>query len=273
MICTKCGFQNPDGVRHCANCGSSLNAGSGVPQSVSTCPKCGHKLPVRSAKFCAFCGNPVGAADTQTGAPLFVGKAEFNKTEGEMRVFRNRIEYRPQFNKIFLILRNSIREEGTTVFDIRNIRLCYYQGHGMYLEMYTGEIVTFFLKDLSNRDLINLLVTVDSLLDHRAAKKADVTSMMDHYSFVMKIESCVEIKDMGTALVGSVKKGTVRKNAMVSVISEQNEDKGAFILREIAVKKVPADSASEGDTDVALLIFCPINYFNQGDCVCIKNTP
>jgi len=55
VLCPKCGFQNPQTTKFCGNCGTSLQAPSGI-----TCPKCG-TANASGAKFCANCGNPLQA--------------------------------------------------------------------------------------------------------------------------------------------------------------------------------------------------------------------
>jgi membrane protease subunit (stomatin/prohibitin family) len=55
VLCPKCGFQNPQTTKFCGNCGTSLQAPSGI-----TCPKCG-TTNASGAKFCANCGNPLQA--------------------------------------------------------------------------------------------------------------------------------------------------------------------------------------------------------------------
>jgi membrane protease subunit (stomatin/prohibitin family) len=55
VLCPKCGFQNPQTTKFCGNCGTSLQAPSGI-----TCPKCG-TANAAGAKFCANCGNPLQA--------------------------------------------------------------------------------------------------------------------------------------------------------------------------------------------------------------------
>jgi membrane protease subunit (stomatin/prohibitin family) len=55
VICPNCGFQNPQNMKFCGNCGKSLQVQPGV-----TCPKCG-TVNAASAKFCSNCGNPLQA--------------------------------------------------------------------------------------------------------------------------------------------------------------------------------------------------------------------
>jgi membrane protease subunit (stomatin/prohibitin family) len=55
VLCPKCGFQNPQTTKFCGNCGTSLQAPSGI-----TCPKCG-TVNASGAKFCSNCGKPLQA--------------------------------------------------------------------------------------------------------------------------------------------------------------------------------------------------------------------
>ena len=49
MRCVSCGFENPEGVKFCEECGTKF---------VSLCPSCGHELRP-TAKFCGECGAPL----------------------------------------------------------------------------------------------------------------------------------------------------------------------------------------------------------------------
>ena len=46
MQCVSCGFENPEGIKFCEECGTKF---------VSLCPSCGHELRP-TAKFCGECG-------------------------------------------------------------------------------------------------------------------------------------------------------------------------------------------------------------------------
>src|SRR5262245_17364279 len=49
MRCASCGFENPEGLKFCEECGTKL---------VRACPSCGHELRP-AAKFCGECGAPL----------------------------------------------------------------------------------------------------------------------------------------------------------------------------------------------------------------------
>lgn len=53
LCCTNCGYQNPDGVRFCQECGSKLGAGKVV------CQGCGYENP-SGTRFCGGCGQKTG---------------------------------------------------------------------------------------------------------------------------------------------------------------------------------------------------------------------
>jgi hypothetical protein len=55
-VCRQCSTQNPDGVRFCNGCGSTLAQG---------CSKCGSRLGP-GARFCESCGAPVGVQPVPT---------------------------------------------------------------------------------------------------------------------------------------------------------------------------------------------------------------
>jgi hypothetical protein len=46
MKCSKCGFENPEGIKFCGECGAKLEM---------TCPKCNFSNPPQF-KFCGECG-------------------------------------------------------------------------------------------------------------------------------------------------------------------------------------------------------------------------
>ena len=48
MKCPKCQAENPDGVKFCGECGSSVS-------TELTCPRCGHEN-LGGVKFCHECG-------------------------------------------------------------------------------------------------------------------------------------------------------------------------------------------------------------------------
>src|SRR5215472_14635956 len=47
--CSKCGFENPDTMKFCGNCGNAL---------ASRCPRCGFENPA-PFRFCGQCGAPL----------------------------------------------------------------------------------------------------------------------------------------------------------------------------------------------------------------------
>src|SRR5262245_18780335 len=49
MHCASCGFENPEGMNFCDECGAKL---------VPTCPSCGQELRP-TAKFCGKCGSSI----------------------------------------------------------------------------------------------------------------------------------------------------------------------------------------------------------------------
>src|SRR5262245_56042338 len=63
MRCASCGFENPEGMKFCEECGTKL---------VRACPSCGQQVRP-TAKFCGECGAPLLAqsATTQSRRELF----------------------------------------------------------------------------------------------------------------------------------------------------------------------------------------------------------
>src|SRR5262245_16369797 len=52
MRCVSCGFENPQEIKFCHECGSALK---------NRCPSCGSENPL-SGKFCGECGTAIGIA-------------------------------------------------------------------------------------------------------------------------------------------------------------------------------------------------------------------
>src|SRR5215469_13871124 len=48
-LCSKCGFENPDAMKFCGNCGTAL---------ASRCPRCSFENPA-PFRFCGQCGGPL----------------------------------------------------------------------------------------------------------------------------------------------------------------------------------------------------------------------
>ena len=53
LICPGCGYQNPEGVKFCQECGAKLG-------SAAACPSCGQANPP-GTRFCGGCGQRLGA--------------------------------------------------------------------------------------------------------------------------------------------------------------------------------------------------------------------
>jgi hypothetical protein len=68
MRCSKCGFENPDGMKFCGQCTHSL---------ALTCPKCRFENPP-GFKFCGQCTEPLAASEAKVGSPLRMGEAVAN---------------------------------------------------------------------------------------------------------------------------------------------------------------------------------------------------
>ena len=49
---------------------------------------------------------------------------------------------------------------------------------------------------------------------------------------------------------------------------ENDESKGSFVVKSLAVNKAIATRACAGDNDVALLLYCPPAFIKSGDKAC-----
>ena len=79
MRCSKCGFENPDGMKFCGQCTAPL---------ALICPKCRSENPPEF-KFCGQCTTPLTSGTSKAGLakiPVTVRKAEANLAlEGERK--------------------------------------------------------------------------------------------------------------------------------------------------------------------------------------------
>src|SRR5690349_18992057 len=57
--CSKCGFENPEGMKFCGNCGAAL---------AGRCSRCGAENPA-PFKFCGQCGGPLHSAEAAEPHP------------------------------------------------------------------------------------------------------------------------------------------------------------------------------------------------------------
>jgi hypothetical protein len=53
LACPSCGYQNPEGVKFCQECGTKLGSGAEL------CPSCGQENPP-GTRFCGGCGAKIG---------------------------------------------------------------------------------------------------------------------------------------------------------------------------------------------------------------------
>jgi class 3 adenylate cyclase len=77
MRCTKCGFENPDGMKFCGQCTNPL---------VVICPRCHFENPP-GFKFCGQCTAPLSASEVKTVPSIRLGEmaADTEVAEGERK--------------------------------------------------------------------------------------------------------------------------------------------------------------------------------------------
>jgi Double zinc ribbon len=66
MRCPSWGFDNPEGLKCCGECGMAV---------IARCPTCGFANPSR-CKFCGECGAPIGPASRIAGPPTLGSQAQ-----------------------------------------------------------------------------------------------------------------------------------------------------------------------------------------------------
>src|ERR1700732_4463942 len=77
MRCSRCAFENPEGMKFCGQCTNPL---------AQICPKCHFENPP-SFKFCGQCTAPLSAAEVKDAPSLRVGEAgsDADATDGERK--------------------------------------------------------------------------------------------------------------------------------------------------------------------------------------------
>lgn len=65
MRCSKCGFENPGGMKFCGQCTNPL---------ALICPKCNFANPL-GFKFCGQCSAPLSASEAKAALSIRVGEA------------------------------------------------------------------------------------------------------------------------------------------------------------------------------------------------------
>ena len=256
-----------------------------------TCPGCGCTISDPNALFCYGCGrkldsdrnNNSGSQKYRHRTPLKVIKAEkhfgdknigITDTRGLLKLYEDTIEFEKQSVVEIISASNQINKE-TETFNIKDIVNCYssqfaFLMTALVIEFCSGEVIKFvgYTKSKEILDWVRIINAKKKSLDIEKMVN-DPIENYDRFSFVMPIKNMAVVDDHSIAVVGSVLKGSVMVGDMMSIINQSDENKGTFEVRSIAVNKRIAPSASEGDTDTALLIFCPPSYVRQGDKACV----
>src|SRR5437899_658921 len=95
MRCASCGFENPEGVKFCYECGVPLK---------NPCPSCGVENPLQ-AKFCGECGTPLTATQKgkrgngETAKRAKEEKAKWSKGKQPIRTLDSRLRTRDSFRE------------------------------------------------------------------------------------------------------------------------------------------------------------------------------
>src|SRR5712664_4051601 len=77
MRCSKCGFENPEGMKFCGQCTNVL---------VLVCPKCRFENPP-GFKFCGQCTAPLSASEVKAAPSVRIGEvaADAGAVDGERK--------------------------------------------------------------------------------------------------------------------------------------------------------------------------------------------
>src|ERR1700739_4659894 len=75
MHCSKCGFENPEGMKFCGRCTNPL---------ALICPKCRFENPP-GFKFCGQCTEPLSASEVKAAPSIRMSEAPDVGVEGERK--------------------------------------------------------------------------------------------------------------------------------------------------------------------------------------------
>lgn len=287
----KCGHNNPSDAVFCMNCGSRLIESPSASITGTTCPDCGCTIGDPDAVFCYGCGKRLRAESQydsgyqQSGyrTPLKVIKAEKHlgdknigipEARGSLTIYEDALEFGKKSVIETVGASNQISKE-TEIFSIKEIANCYssqfaFLVTALVIEFRSGEVIKFvgYTKTKEILDCVRIINAQMKSIDIEE-KINDPIEDYNRFRFVMPINNIAVVNDRSIAVVGSVLKGSVTTGDMLSIINQDDENKGTFEVRSVAVNKRIAQSASVGDTDTALLIFCPPSYVKHGDKACV----
>ena len=149
MQCPKCHYNNPEGNKFCAECGTKLQ----MAPSTLVCPHCGHTIPADS-KFCPDCGSKIAAQPMQRESVIVI--------ETSRKV---QIHYKPI--------------KGSSLSEYFNSERLDYDAA---LEKYYKEQITI----PKGRSVIQVCDYPDLALGFRLGKERDKVTMIDLSSFDTK---------------------------------------------------------------------------------------
>ena len=246
------------------------------------CPVCGYINSV-DALFCCYCGNSLpsfnGNRQPVTEGDIIMVLDRINLTIGNRRIggakdcgllkiYVDRLKFDRQYERMLGAFSMPAKQMQSIEYYYTDIASCYYSVSRfntpyMTVNMKTGEQLNFSCagRQVEIADAVSYVnqamngVTPQAVVD-------------DGHAFVMTISNCIPIKEQQSAVVGSVVKGSVYIGMNVSVIGSDNEVKGTFEVRSLAVNKMIAQQAFEGNQDVALLLPCHASVVRFGDRIC-----
>lgn len=278
MQCQQCGNSFEGEAKFCPFCGVSMMNQSSPGGFF--CDNCGTKL-LSGATFCTGCGKQFGfgVQTQQSGCLKCLDSIRFSvgkkmmagiKNQGRLCIYPDKLDFSKQ--SLFLNNQNAINAAQNESFSLplSNIRQCFYTTYtlgipSMGIELKNSPDILYFYAVNKRAELMDAITIV-----HQYMEEASETSVNDsNYSFLMTINNCIPIDDIGSAVIGSVKKGSVKPGDKIRIVSDTDENKGTFEIRGIAVNKIKKEEAKAGDRDTALLIFCSPSYIKAKDKICV----
>lgn len=295
MQCIKCGHFNKPDSNFCELCGNRLVPAEVQKSLVATCPSCGH-MNDPASKFCVICGSVMNTG-TSFGGDIPIKtfwvekhlgdkKLGYSKASGNLKVYSDRVEFVKQLGNALagavfgvmgmIVASKKVKENGDTeTYHISDIKSCFFSQYAiavpsMVIVLKSGDVIKF-AGYTKSKDINECVSIINENMRAFSAVTNQNTTFDDYeqFSFAMPINNMAVVDEQSIAIIGSVAKGSVKAGDMLSIISKDNENKGTFEVRSVAVNKIIAPSANMGDIDTALLIFCPPAYVKQGDKACV----
>lgn len=289
MRCSNCGTSNPRGTNFCKTCGKRLTKATPPSENVIYCGFCGLRAD-DDALFCTGCGRPFYDKDEDLAEkPLktvpmvdkYTGdrRTGITKKSGRLLIYGDRIEFHLRAESSAGAVfgadnmtseRRATRKGRVEIYNLNDIKSCIYSPYAlqmpaMVLTLKSGAEYKFARMN-KEAELNSAAAFISEMLSAGNSRSGGKNRQL--FKFEMPIKNIIPIEDYGTAIIGAVKRGKVSAGDTVYILGENDESKGSFVVKSLAVNKAIATRACAGDNDVALLLYCPPAFIKSGDKAC-----